>query len=97
MCLPKSQVESQPPVYGYLEVGPLGDERMICSWKWSPRRDQCPWQSPRDLALLLPLAESTQQEDGRPPAGKPFPTRCRTYPCLHLGFSSLLNWLYFGK
>lgn len=60
MCLPKSQVESQPPVCRYLEVGPLGGERMIGLWKWSPRRDQCPWQSPRDLALLLPLAESTQ-------------------------------------
>lgn len=84
MCLPKSQVESQPPVYWCLEAGPLGDERMICLWKWSPRSDQCPLQSRRDLALLLPLAESAQREDGRLPAGKPFPTRCGIYPCLVL-------------
>lgn len=51
-------------------------------------------QSPTDLALLLPSAESAQREDGRLPPGKPFPTRCGIYPCLHLGFTTLLN---FGK
>lgn len=60
MCLPKSQVKATPVCFGTWRWGLLGGERMIGLWKWSPRRDQCPWQSPVTLALLLPLAESTQ-------------------------------------